>query len=71
MPVRIAASSVFRRNHDEFARGFIGHQFGGMEVVQEVLHHPADGCQLWVIDADYFDAVMQGANGPANAVDTL
>ena len=48
-------------NHDEFARGFVGHQFGGIEVVQEAVHATADGRQLWAIDGNYFDAVVQCA----------
>ena len=35
-------------NHDEFAREFIGHRFGDIEVVKEAVHTTADGRQLWV-----------------------
>lgn len=48
-------------NHDEFARGFLGHQFGGIEVVEEAVHTTADGRRLWVIHGDYFDGVIQCA----------
>jgi UDP-2,3-diacylglucosamine pyrophosphatase LpxH len=48
-------------NHDEFARGFLGHQFGGIEVVEEAVHTTADGRKLWVIHGDYFDGVIQCA----------
>ena len=48
-------------NHDEFAREFIGHQFGGIEVIDEAVHTTADGRQLWVVHGDYFDAVVQCA----------
>ena len=57
-------------NHDEFARGFIGHQFGGIEVVEEAVHTTADGRQLWVIHGDYFDAVVQCAKWLAYVGDT-
>jgi hypothetical protein len=30
-------------NHDEFARQFIGHSFGGIEVANEAVHTTADG----------------------------
>jgi UDP-2,3-diacylglucosamine pyrophosphatase LpxH len=48
-------------NHDEFARGFIGHHFGGVEVVQDAVHVTAKGLKLWVIHGDYFDGVIQCA----------
>jgi UDP-2,3-diacylglucosamine pyrophosphatase LpxH len=48
-------------NHDEFARGFIGHQFGGIDVVEDAVHTMADGRQLWVTHGDYFDGVIQCA----------
>ena len=58
-------------NHDEFARGFVGHQFGGVEVVQEAVHITADGKRLWVIHGDYFDGVVQCAKWLAYLGDTL
>ena len=58
-------------NHDEFARGFIGHQFGGIEVVQDAIHRTADGRRLWVIHGDYFDGVIQHAKGLAYTGDNL
>jgi UDP-2,3-diacylglucosamine pyrophosphatase LpxH len=48
-------------NHDEFARGFAGHHFGGIEVREEAVHTTADGRRLWVIHGDHFDAVIQCA----------
>src|SRR4029453_13175837 len=48
-------------NHDEFAREFIGNQFGGIEVIDEAVHTTADGRRLWIIHGDYFDAVVQCA----------
>ena len=48
-------------NHDEFARAFVGHQFGGIEVHDDTVHTTADGRKLWVTHGDYFDAVIQRA----------
>ncbi len=48
-------------NHDEFARAFVGHQFGGIEVHADTVHTTADGRKLWVTHGDYFDAVIQRA----------
>ena len=58
-------------NHDEFAREFIGHQFGGIEVVEEAVHQTADGRALWVIHGDYFDGVIQCAKWLAYLGDNL
>ncbi len=58
-------------NHDEFARGFIGHQFGGIEVIDEATHITADGRRLWVIHGDYFDGVVQNAKWLAYLGDNL
>jgi len=48
-------------NHDEFARGFVGHQFGGIEVLEDAVHVTADGRRLWITHGDYFDGVIQCA----------
>jgi UDP-2,3-diacylglucosamine pyrophosphatase LpxH len=48
-------------NHDEFARKYLGHSFGGIEVVEEAVHRLADGRRLWVIHGDHFDGVIQCA----------
>jgi len=58
-------------NHDEFARGFLDHHFGGIEVVEEAVHLTVDGRQLWVIHGDYFDAVVQQAKWLAYVGDYL
>jgi UDP-2,3-diacylglucosamine pyrophosphatase LpxH len=58
-------------NHDEFARHFLGHHFGGIEVVDEAVHQTADGRKLWVIHGDYFDAVVQQAKWLAYVGDYL
>lgn len=57
-------------NHDEFARGFIGHQFGGIEVEEEAVHVTVDGRSLWVTHGDYFDGVIQCAKWLAYVGDT-
>lgn len=48
-------------NHDEFARKYLGHDFGGIEVVDDCIHTTADGKRLWITHGDYFDAVIQCA----------
>jgi UDP-2,3-diacylglucosamine pyrophosphatase LpxH len=48
-------------NHDEFARRYLGHDFGGIEIVDEYIHHTADGRRLWVTHGDLFDGVVQCA----------
>jgi UDP-2,3-diacylglucosamine pyrophosphatase LpxH len=48
-------------NHDEFARKYLLHSFGGVEVVEEALHELADGRRLWITHGDYFDGVVQCA----------
>ena len=58
-------------NHDEFARHFLDHNFGGIEVLDEAVHRTADGRQLWVIHGDYFDAVVQQAKWLAYVGDYL
>ena len=58
-------------NHDEFARAFIGHQFGGIEVLDEAVHTTALGKKLWVTHGDYFDGVIQCAKWLAYLGDNL
>ena len=48
-------------NHDEFARKYLGHNFGGVDVVDEHIHELADGRKLWITHGDYFDGVIQCA----------
>jgi UDP-2,3-diacylglucosamine pyrophosphatase LpxH len=48
-------------NHDEFARKYLGHNFGGVDVVEECIHLTADGRRLWITHGDYFDGVIQCA----------
>ena len=58
-------------NHDEFARQFIGHQFGGIEVMEDAVHTTANGRSLWVTHGDYFDGVIQCAKWLAYVGDNL
>lgn len=48
-------------NHDEFARKYVSHLFGGVEVVQEAIHVTAAGQRLWILHGDIFDGVIQCA----------
>jgi UDP-2,3-diacylglucosamine pyrophosphatase LpxH len=48
-------------NHDEFARKYLNHNFGGVDVVEDAIHELADGRKLWVTHGDYFDGVIQCA----------
>jgi len=58
-------------NHDEFARGFVGHNFGGIDVADEWVHTTADGRKLWVTHGDLYDGVIQVARWLALLGDTL
>ncbi len=58
-------------NHDEFGRGFIGHRFGGIDVVDDAVHKTADGRSLWITHGDYFDGVIQCAKWLAYLGDNL
>ena len=58
-------------NHDEFARRYVGHNFGGIDVAEEWTHQTADGRMLWVTHGDLFDGVIQCAKWLAHVGDTL
>ena len=58
-------------NHDEFARHFLGHQFGGVVVVEDAIHTTADGRKFWIIHGDHFDGVIQYAKWLAYLGDNL
>ena len=58
-------------NHDEFARRYVQHNFGGIEVADEWIHETADGRRLWVIHGDLFDGVIQRAKWLAHLGDSL
>jgi UDP-2,3-diacylglucosamine pyrophosphatase LpxH len=48
-------------NHDEMLRDYTGMEFGGIQLVDEVIHTTADGRRLWVTHGDQFDAVVRYA----------
>ncbi len=58
-------------NHDEFARKYLQHSFGGIEVAHEWIHETADGRKFWVTHGDLFDGVIQHAKWLAHLGDTL
>jgi UDP-2,3-diacylglucosamine pyrophosphatase LpxH len=58
-------------NHDEFARRYLGHNFGGIEVVEDWIHETADGRLLWVTHGDLFDGVVQCAKWLAHVGDQM
>ena len=58
-------------NHDEFARRYLGHDFGGIEVAPEWIHVTADGRRLWITHGDLFDGVIQCAKWLAHVGDHL
>jgi len=58
-------------NHDEFARKYVEHEFGGIEVASEWMHVTADGRRLWITHGDLFDGVIQCAKWLAYVGDSL
>jgi UDP-2,3-diacylglucosamine pyrophosphatase LpxH len=58
-------------NHDEFARKYVQHNFGGIDVVEDWIHQTADGRRLWVTHGDLFDGVIQCARWLALLGDSL
>ncbi len=58
-------------NHDEFARKYLNHNFGGIDVAEEWIHETADGRKLWIIHGDLFDGVIQCAKWLAHVGDSL
>ena len=48
-------------NHDEFMRAYVGHNFGGIDVQESVIHLGADGKRYLVIHGDTFDMVVRHA----------
>jgi UDP-2,3-diacylglucosamine pyrophosphatase LpxH len=56
-------------NHDEFARDYAGRLFGGIEVINEMIHETADGKRFWVLHGDRFDGVIAHAKWLAHVGD--
>ncbi|WP_068315659.1 UDP-2,3-diacylglucosamine diphosphatase [Polycladidibacter hongkongensis] len=48
-------------NHDEFLRGYLGTQMGGVEIVDQTIHESASGKKYLVIHGDQFDVVVRHA----------
>ena len=48
-------------NHDEFLRGFPGTHFGGIEVLDCMIHETADNKRYLVLHGDQFDVVVRNA----------
>ncbi len=46
-------------NHDEAMREFVGHSFGPIEIVDELLHTTADGRRLLLFHGDALDGHVQ------------
>lgn len=57
-------------NHDEALRSYCGNKFGGIEIVDSVIHTAADGKRLLVIHGDQFDVVVHYAKWLAFLGDT-
>lgn len=58
-------------NHDEFAREYVGHHFGGIEVMYEATHVTARGRRLLITHGDLFDGVIRQAKWLAHLGDSL
>jgi UDP-2,3-diacylglucosamine pyrophosphatase LpxH len=58
-------------NHDEFARKYVEHNFGGIDVADDWIHITADGRRLWITHGDLFDGVVQCARWLAFVGDSL
>jgi UDP-2,3-diacylglucosamine pyrophosphatase LpxH len=48
-------------NHDEFARNYVDHDFGSIQVAHEIVHKTADGRKFLVLHGDEFDVVVKYA----------
>jgi len=58
-------------NHDEFARDYVDHHFGGIEIQAEACHVLLDGRRLLVTHGDQFDVVVRNARWLAYLGDNL
>lgn len=56
-------------NHDEFLRDYCGNSFGGIEVMDRVVHVAANGKRYLVIHGDQFDMVVRHAKWLAHVGD--
>lgn len=46
-------------NHDEFLRGFVGMQFGEVQIVRDCVHEGLNGDRYWILHGDLFDSITQ------------
>ncbi len=68
--VRKGSKMVFiPGNHDEFARSYLGMNFGGVDVEDSVVHEMATGKKFLVIHGDQFDIVVSHARWLAHLGD--
>lgn len=58
-------------NHDESVRQFIGLDFGGIKIRDELVHKTADGRKMLVLHGDRFDGVIACAKWLAYVGDSL
>ncbi|MEM7444650.1 MAG: UDP-2,3-diacylglucosamine diphosphatase [Pseudomonadota bacterium] len=58
-------------NHDEFARFFLGNEFGAVRLVDDAVHETADGRRFLVIHGDQFDVVVRHAKWLAHLGDKI
>ena len=58
-------------NHDEVVRQFIGLNFGGIKIRDELVHTTANGKRMLVLHGDRFDGVIACAKWLAYVCDTL
>ncbi len=58
-------------NHDESIRQFIGLDFGGIKIRDELVHTTADGKKMLVLHGDRFDGVIACAKWLAYVGDSL
>lgn len=56
-------------NHDEFLRHYYGTHFGGIEVVEQIVHVAADGRRYLVVHGDHFDLIVTHARWLAHLGD--
>ncbi|MEN9754924.1 MAG: hypothetical protein RLZ07_1306 [Pseudomonadota bacterium] len=56
-------------NHDEFLRDYVGQNFGGVELHEEIVHETADGKRLLILHGDKFDVVVNNVKWLAHLGD--
>ncbi len=56
-------------NHDEFAREYVEHSFGDVQVMEHAVHETADGKTLLILHGDRFDGVVKYAKWLAHLGD--